>query len=164
MRALFFILSIFLLKTVSAQDIQVDFIINSALTSFPVKGAQIKLNENNFLADSSGRLEVKMKSGQLYQLKVSHLAFKPFTVKFTCLNDTSLFVFLEPEIHVLDEVEVKVEKDNSFGISRLNNVEGTAIYAGKKSESVVLEDLNANLAANNSRQIFSKVPGINVFE
>lgn len=64
----------------------------------------------------------------------------------------------------LDEVEVSVDKDNTFGISRLNNVEGTAIYAGKKTEAVYVGDLNANLAANNSRQIFSKVAGINIFE
>ena len=64
----------------------------------------------------------------------------------------------------LDAIEVTVEKDNSFGISRLNNIEGTAIYAGKKTEAVYLGDLNANLAANNSRQIFSKVAGINIFE
>src|SRR6185436_12534889 len=62
----------------------------------------------------------------------------------------------------LGEVEVSAEKDNTFGISRLNNVEGTAIYAGKKTEAVYLGDLNANLAANNSRQIFAKVAGINI--
>lgn len=64
----------------------------------------------------------------------------------------------------LDEVEVTVQKDNSFGISRLNNIEGTAIYAGKKTEAIYVNDLNANLAANNSRQIFAKVAGINIFE
>ena len=64
----------------------------------------------------------------------------------------------------LSEIEIIVEKDNSFGISRLNNVEGTTIYAGKKTEAIYLEDLNANLAANNSRQIFAKVAGINIFE
>jgi len=64
----------------------------------------------------------------------------------------------------LKEVEIVVEKDNSFGISHLNNVEGTSIYAGKKSETIYLQDLNANLAANNSRQVFSKIAGINIFE
>ncbi len=64
----------------------------------------------------------------------------------------------------LTEIEIIAEKDNSFGISRLNNVEGTTIYAGKKTEAIYLEDLNANLAANNSRQIFAKVAGINIFE
>lgn len=64
----------------------------------------------------------------------------------------------------LDVIEIAVEKDNSFGISRLNNVEGTTINAGKKSEAIYVGDLNANLAANNSRQIFSKIAGINIFE
>lgn len=64
----------------------------------------------------------------------------------------------------LTEIEVNAQKDNSFGISRLNNVEGTRINAGKKSEAIYLDDLNANLAANNSRQVFSKIAGINVFE
>lgn len=64
----------------------------------------------------------------------------------------------------LNEVEIEVEKDNSFGISRLNNIDGTRINAGKKSEAIYLEDLNINLAANNSRQVYSKIPGINVFE
>ncbi|MBC7694428.1 MAG: TonB-dependent receptor [Burkholderiales bacterium] len=64
----------------------------------------------------------------------------------------------------LVEVVVTAEKDNTFGISRLNNVEGTTIYAGKKTEAIYLNDLNANLASNNSRQIFAKVAGINIFE
>ncbi len=64
----------------------------------------------------------------------------------------------------LNEVEIVAEKDNSFGISRLNNVEGTAIYAGKKTEAIYLKDINANLASNNSRQIYAKVAGINIFE
>jgi Fe(3+) dicitrate transport protein len=64
----------------------------------------------------------------------------------------------------LDEVVITAEKDNTFGISGLHNVEGTTIYAGKKTEAIYLNDLNANLAANNSRQIFAKVAGINIFE
>ncbi len=64
----------------------------------------------------------------------------------------------------LNEVIISADKDNTFGISRLNNVEGTTIYAGKKTEAIYLDDLNANLAANNSRQVFAKVAGINIFE
>ena len=64
----------------------------------------------------------------------------------------------------LNDVIISAEKDNTFGISRLNNVEGTTIYAGKKTEAIYLDDINANLAANNSRQIFAKVAGMNIFE
>lgn len=78
-------------------------------------------------------------------------------------SDDSLKVKRKRQVD-LDAVEVTVQKDNSFGVSRLNNVEGTTIFAGKKSEAVYLQDLNANLAGNNSRQVFSKVAGINIFE
>lgn len=64
----------------------------------------------------------------------------------------------------LGPAEIELKKDNDFGITRLRQVEGTSIYAGKKSEVIVLNDVNANLATNNSRQVFSKVAGLNVWE
>lgn len=64
----------------------------------------------------------------------------------------------------IDEVYIEERKANTFGISRLKPVEGTAIYAGKKSEVIELEDLAANLATNNSRQVYSKVAGLNIWE
>jgi Fe(3+) dicitrate transport protein len=64
----------------------------------------------------------------------------------------------------LREVVVKTGKDNDFGITRLKQVEGTSIYAGKKSEVIVLSGVNGNTAANNSRQIYSKVAGLNIWE
>ena len=85
-----------------------------------------------------------------------------FSQKDTLRND-SITKKLTKNIE-LKEIEIVAEKDNSFGISRLNNVEGTTIYAGKKTEAIYLQDLNANLAANNSRQVFSKIAGINIFE
>lgn len=42
------------------------------------------------------------------------------------------------------------------------NLEG--IFAAKKTEIVHLDALNANLVTNNSRQIFSKTPGVMVWE
>ncbi|MBC7864018.1 MAG: TonB-dependent receptor [Bacteroidia bacterium] len=64
----------------------------------------------------------------------------------------------------LDEVRVETEKENDFGISHLKQVEGTSIYAGKKSEVILMGDAAANLATNNARQIFGKVSGLNIWE
>jgi Fe(3+) dicitrate transport protein len=63
---------------------------------------------------------------------------------------------------VLDSVGVKAGK--TFGITRLKDVDGAGIYAGKKSEVVVLRDITANTATNNARQIYSKVAGLNIYE
>ena len=52
----------------------------------------------------------------------------------------------------------------SSGYSRLRDVEGTAIYAGKKTEVIVMKNLIANKATNNSRQIYARVAGLNIWE
>lgn len=65
---------------------------------------------------------------------------------------------------LLEELIISDRKEYSGGISRLKGVEGTAIYEAKKSEVIVLDDVTANLATNNSRQIYSKVPGLNIWE
>lgn len=47
---------------------------------------------------------------------------------------------------------------------KLSDVEGTSIFAGKKTEVVRMDRLDANLITNNARQVFAKVPGISVWE
>jgi len=69
-------------------------------------------------------------------------------------------------VHVdLEGVTIKeIGKQNQFGIRRLKSVEGTAIYAGKKNDVIVMEHLSANKATNNARQVYAKVAGVNVWE
>lgn len=64
----------------------------------------------------------------------------------------------------LQQVEVSDARLSNNGIDRLRSVEGTAIYEAKKSEVIVLNDLAANLSTNNARQIYAKVPGLNIWE
>ena len=64
----------------------------------------------------------------------------------------------------IKQITIEEEKENNFGITRLKPVEGTAIYAGKKSEVIDMENVTANLATNNSRQVYSKVAGLNIWE
>ena len=64
----------------------------------------------------------------------------------------------------LSEVVLSTRREKVFALRRLKKVEGTAIYAGKKSEVVVLDQLTANLAANAPRQIYSQVVGLNIYE
>jgi Fe(3+) dicitrate transport protein len=66
-------------------------------------------------------------------------------------------------VRVLDSVNVKGVRAG-FGITRLKDVDGAGIYAGKKSEVIILRDITANTATNNSRQIYSKVAGLNIYE
>jgi Fe(3+) dicitrate transport protein len=64
----------------------------------------------------------------------------------------------------LSEVEITARKQRIFELKRLRDVEETAIYAGKKTEVVLVEQSMANLASNNARQIYSQVAGLNIFQ
>lgn len=62
----------------------------------------------------------------------------------------------------LKEVEVIDKKQSNFG--HLNQVDGMKITAGKKSEVINVEMLTVNKATNNTRQVYAKVAGLNIFE
>lgn len=71
-----------------------------------------------------------------------------------------------PDSAVMDlpEAVVKGRKHSGLGLGRMRSVEGAGIYDGKKSEIIDAGELTANTAANNARQVFAKVPGVNVWE
>ena len=64
----------------------------------------------------------------------------------------------------LSEVFITKRKERIFALKQLKDVEGTAIYAGKKSEVVIMDNLTANIATGNARQIYAQVVGLNIYE
>lgn len=64
----------------------------------------------------------------------------------------------------LPEVVVSDKKEEGSGIGRLGSIKGYGIYEGKKNEVIVIKDLDANKSTNNARQVFGKVPGVNIWE
>ena len=49
-------------------------------------------------------------------------------------------------------------------LQRMPMLYGTQIMTGKKNEVIVLKNSDADLSTNNTRQVFSKVPGLSVWE
>lgn len=81
------------------------------------------------------------------------------------LNTTKEYsVVLSSFSEELSEVEIKAKKRKVFELKRLKDVEGTSIYAGKKTEVVLVTESSANLATNNARQLYNQVAGLNIFE
>lgn len=61
--------------------------------------------------------------------------------------------------------EVQVVSPRTLTVSgRLRDIEGTSVYAGKKTELIQMNNINANLATNNTRQIYARIPGLNIWE
>src|SRR5687768_7865468 len=61
--------------------------------------------------------------------------------------------------------EVQVVSPRTLTVSgKLRDIEGTSVYAGKKTELIQMNNINANLATNNTRQIYARIPGLNIWE
>ena len=71
---------------------------------------------------------------------------------------------LPRQVEELNEVILSAKKKEVFALKRMRDFENTAIYAGKKTEVIIIEQSMANLAANNARQIFNQIPGLNIYQ
>ena len=73
-------------------------------------------------------------------------------------------LILPRQVEELNEVILSARKKELFALKRMRDFENTAIYAGKKTEVIIIEQSMANLAANNARQIFNQIPGLNIYQ
>lgn len=83
----------------------------------------------------------------------------------------ALLFGLSGSIHAqkLDTTRVKSLKEATIESKRLlpvkpTEIEAISLLSGKKNEVIRLANIDANLTTNNSRQIFSRVPGISIWE
>jgi Fe(3+) dicitrate transport protein len=99
-----------------------------------------------------------------YTLVISSAGYRTDSIQFELKDDNdTLTVLLHQNSRQLDTVTINSLQAKT-GFTRLKDVEGTAIYAGKKTEVIVLKDLVGNKATNNTRQVYAKVAGLNIWE
>ena len=157
----FKILVIFLLfsETIISQQIFSGYIID--------KETNKTISDVKIYSKSAGLLEISDEKG-FYSFEAYKDDLISFYLENYDLNEKTLepneTIYLQPQIENLDEIEIIVRNEKIFSLHRLNAVEGTGIFEGKKSEVVLVDQSMANLASNNSRQIYSQVAGLNIFQ
>lgn len=143
---------------------KISICVSDQLNKITVAGTRIHAGKQIFSTDSTGCSSFTVAVADTVVLNIFAEGFQRQTLHISAKTDTSIVVWLVPVTHQTKEVVIVAEKDNSFGITHLKNIEGTSIYAGKKTSVIDPDDVQANLAANSARQLYSKIPGINVFE
>ncbi|MBO9563810.1 MAG: TonB-dependent receptor [Niastella sp.] len=100
-----------------------------------------------------------------YSIKVTALGYKEYSdsIVLTNKNITLNIRLVAAEAQDLEGVLVVSKKQEAVS-GKLRDVAGTAIYAGKKTELINLRYINGNLATNNTRQIYARIPGLNIWE
>ena len=100
-----------------------------------------------------------------YTLVAFKFEFKTFEQVVTIDADISDYqIRLQPLGENLNEVTIYNRREEIFALRRLKQVESTAIFAGKKNEVVLIDNITGNLAANNPRQVYNQVVGLNIYE
>lgn len=150
-----------------AQEYFIEGVVRNAVTNLPIERAEVFIQGTGLssVTDSRGNYRISgLKPGKY---KVAIFCYEHQTrmkeVEIAA-GGTRLDFFLEELKVQLEEVTVEDEMIDNAGIRRLQAVEGANIYEAKKSEVILLDNITANLSTNNARQIFAKVPGLNIWE
>lgn len=133
----------------------------------PIQNASIVLLETvrGVNSDLKGNFELKDFPAGTYKLKVSLVGFESLIQEFSIgeKETKELNLVLKDQDILLDEFRLSSSR-GILGQGNMAEVDDFRINAGKKNEVIKIAELNANLAMNNSRQIFAKTPGISIWE
>ena len=149
--------------TAIAQNIR--FKVVNKETLVPVSEVQIITKKGHLLGftDASGMLSARVKAPNQYVYFI-HNEYKILEQEFNFKNNETINIALESAAEKLSAVVLRAKRKENYALTALKPVEGTHIYAGKKSEVINLDLIDGNKASNNARQIFSKVAGLNIYD
>lgn len=136
-------------------------------TNEPVTNAEVynRTSDKIIKADAKGEfIFTNLKPGK-YILEFLSDEFNLTSMEVTMTAaDQQVTVQMSPLKIQLSEVVIEERRNEVFGLTKLKDIEGTSIYAGKKTEVVILNKQMGNMAANTPRQVFSQVVGLNIYE
>jgi Fe(3+) dicitrate transport protein len=165
MRFIELVLISFLATAITAKAAQVQGVLVSE-TGSPISFKQLYLSNGSTASTSltGGFIFTGLLKGS-YELSTEINGQNVWLAAFTINHDTAQLVL--PPVIVTKTIqlqEASVTAQINRGIERMPDIKDNVIYAGKKNEVVLLSTATANLAQNNTRQVFAKVPGIHVWE
>jgi len=122
----------------------------------PIIGASLFIPsiEKGTVSLENGNFTIENLSPGKYSIDLKSLGYIDTSYSFEITNQSlTINLFM-----------VEAVTNITTGIQRLRQVENNAIYASKKNELIQLAKLTVNKATNNSRQVYAKVSGLNIWE
>ena len=157
------IISLIFISQTLAQS-RVSGFVYDEVSGSPIENVAIfdNYNDKTFYSDLNGYFDFNINKNSVEIIFYSE-GYRVL-IKNIESNSTSLIINLSSKVEELNEVIVRANRKKIFQIKRMKDYEGTYVYAGKKNEVILLELSMANLASNNSRQIYNQIPGLNIYQ
>jgi len=122
-------------------------------------------NNWNYIVNENGTFTTEKLPYGIYNIVVQDLFHIADTVEVNLDQaKKSITIQLEELANELDVYTINQKRDGVGAIGKMRPIEGVMIAKGKKAEIINLTALNANLATNNARQIYARIPGLNIWE
>jgi len=158
-------LAVFACSTAFAQQLQISGVIKNG--DAPINGVTITLLPAGLKTTSNaeGYFVFTVLTAGNYEVVATFLGAETYRKKVN-LDSKNINLKINIDNHESRQLSEVTVQDTAFrqASGNLKQVEGTAIYAGKKTEVINIANLNVNLATNNARQIYSRAAGINIIE
>lgn len=133
----------------------------------PVAGASVRSVEAErvAIADDDGRYVLNVLRAGIHNVEVRAVGFAPATrrVSLQSGSPATLDVTLSGAVTTLGEIVVR-ERPAPGSVRPADDVLGTILTVGAKSEVIEVSQMNGNVAEKTPRQVFSRVPGIFVYD
>lgn len=157
------------------------FIISSSciMAQYSVRGMILNAKDNNPIAetiifDNSSNQMIEsdlngafiledLRSG-LHEISILAVGYETQLIRIDISRDTFITIGMNEPLIELTAIEIAAKRKELFALRQLKDYSGTSIFAGKKTEVIVLELIQGNLANNNSRQVYAQIAGLNIFE
>ncbi len=132
--------------------------------SLPIEKSEIQLDDlpKVFYCDAFGKCHLEVEDG-VHSISIFKKGYNPRVEQVNTANASKLVVYLDPLELNLSEVEILAVTELKQ-LTQLQAVEGTAVYRGMKNELIRPDQSLANVSTNNTRQVYNKVAGLNIWE
>lgn len=158
------IISLLFFQTIIFGQNKVNGSVNTA-TNKPLKNVQVYNEMGGLLAETNALGEFKFITEKTKLPLIFYAEGYKIKNVFVELNKfQNLKIVLNIFSEDLSEIQIKARKERVFELKRLKDVEGTSIFAGKKTEVILVNQSTANVATNNARQIFNQIAGLNIYQ
>ena len=164
-RIAFLFFSLILWGTAQAQQVSFTGSVTDRDTHAGIPNATLNFTGNIAGAcDSAGNFHILLGRGK-YTVVVRATGYETGSFALEVLGTPLTKSFdLKSSVRKLSAVTVKGTQQRLSDVRLQTQTAGTTIYAGKKNELIDLNTTPANTAINSVRQVYAKVPGINIIE
>ncbi len=135
-------------------------------TLAPIPGVDIYCYElqRTVSSDNFGRYTFHLPDTGTYTFAFFGYNYQTHYTPLHILKDKDTTIALSTLNIELSSLQIIGTKKEYFALKQLPDIEGTSVYAGKKTEVLVMDKIHGNKAANVGRQIYSRIPGLNIYE